>query len=333
VHWLAIGYQLRTNSTGDIDWTLIFGWELKAPRLGIYQIGFQTGSLDSANPNRCFNASFTVGKYFADMSVAGLPTGMKSSIDLDGAHIGDIDAKTSIGLGWLPEHTLSTQDVGANENSRYRVSPSELKVSGPGEYDFVYALQHCLKIESPHPVDGSGWYTPGEVVPITAPSEVEATKDSRAVFRGWSGDYMGGDPKISVMMDKPKRIVAEYVTQYLLTVNSPLGSPQGSGWYDDGSSATFSVASPVSVEGLMGMLGGKYTFDHWRGDSTATTAAVSVTMDGPKTVNAEWRTDNTMPYAMIGALVGIIVIIALALVLVMRRRKAPTKSNMPPASS
>lgn len=325
--WLAISYQLGTNSTGDIDYTLLLlavSGGLDAPRLGTYQIGFQTGDYGYADSSRCFNASFTVGKYLADVSIAGLPTGMKSSIDLDGVHIGDIDAKTSIGLGWLPEHTISTQDVGANETSRYHVSPSQLKVSAPGEYGFAYALQHYLKIESPYPINGSGWYNHGEKVPITAPSEVGATKDSRSVFRRWTGDYSAGDPQISVMMDKPKRIVAEYVTQYLLTVNYPLGSPQGSGWYDEGSSATFSVASPVSVEGLMGMLGGKYTFDHWKGDSTVTTAAASVTMDGPKTVTAEWRTDNTIPYIVLGGIGAAIIV--LVLLLLMKRRKAPASS-------
>jgi hypothetical protein len=323
-HWLAIGYQLRTNSTGDIDWTLVFSWELSTPRLGIYQIGLQTGDYGDVGSSRCFNASFSVGKYLADVSVAGLPTGMKSSIDLDGVQIGDIDTKTSIGLGWLPEHTISTQDVGANETSRYHVSPSQLKVSTPGEYDFAYTLQHYLKIESPYPINGSGWYNHGEKVPITAPVEAGVAKDSRSVFRRWTGDYSAGDPQISVMMDKPKRIVAEYVTQYLLTVNYPLGSPQGSGWYDEGSSATFSVASPVSVEGLMGMLGGKYTFDHWKGDSTVTTAAASVTMDGPKTVTAEWRTDNTIPYIVLGGIGAAIIV--LVLLLLMKRRKAPASS-------
>jgi hypothetical protein len=38
--------------------------------------------------------------------------------------------------------------------------------------------------------------------------------------------------------------------------------------------------------------------DHWTGDSTSTTGAASFTVSRPKAVTAEWRVDNTMPYAL-----------------------------------
>jgi hypothetical protein len=132
---------------------------------------------------------------------------------------------------------------------------------------------------------------------------------SRDTFRGWIGDYRGNDAQISVVMDAPKQVVARYVTQYLLTVGSPMGGPQGSGWYDAGSSASFSVMSYSPAEGLMEMLGVKHVFDHWSGDSTSTMATASVTMDGPKTVTAIWRMDNTIPYIVLGGLGAAIVVL------------------------
>jgi LPXTG-motif cell wall-anchored protein len=77
--------------------------------------------------------------------------------------------------------------------------------------------------------------------------------------------------------------------------------------------------------------GGKYMFDHWSGDSTATTSSASVLMDGPKVVTAEWRTDNTMPYIIIAA-IGAVLIATVALLVLKRRRKAPssTTASQPP---
>jgi uncharacterized repeat protein (TIGR02543 family) len=287
--------------------------------LGNWRIGVQT----LASPLRTlFNASFTVGKYFADISVDGLPNGTRSGIDLDGSRIGEMGTKTSIGLGWFPEHTisLSAPDVALDRpGSRYHAAQSKVKVSSSGEYHFEYVLQYYLTIQSPHPINGYGWFNHGEAVSVSAPAEVGVSKDSRDVFRDWSGDYSGKDPQISVVMDAPKQIAAQYATQYRLTVFSTTGSPQGSGWYDAGSSASFSVTSPVSVEGFMGMLGGKYVFDHWSGDSTATSSSTSITMDGPRTVTAEWRTDNTMAYALVGAIGAAVIIITVLLLL--KRRK------------
>jgi hypothetical protein len=111
--------------------------------------------------------------------------------------------------------------------------------------------------------------------------------------------------------------LAQYVTQYLLTVVSPVGNPQGSGWYDAGSSAIFSVTSPAT-EGIMGMLGGKHIFDRWSGDSNIATTTASVTMDGPKMVVAEWGTDNTTVYAVLLAIGAMAIVVA---VLLVRRRK------------
>lgn len=73
---------------------------------------------------------------------------------------------------------------------------------------------------------------------------------------------------------------------------------------------------------LSGMLGGKYVF--WSGDSTSTMATASVAMEGPKTVTAVWRMDNTIPCIVLGGLGAAILV--LVLLLLMKRRKASASS-------
>jgi hypothetical protein len=158
---------------------------------------------------------------------------------------------------------------------------------------------------------------------VQIPGEVSTGTGVKMVFVRWND----GQTSISrtITMSNDTRLTAEYETQYLLTVNSPMGDPQGSGWYDEGSSVAFSVTSPLTVEGFMGTLGGKYVLDHWSGDLTATTASATITMNGPKTVTAEWHTDNTMPYAIIGGII-LVVIVVVAILLLMKRRRAPTRA-------
>ena len=127
-------------------------------------------------------------------------------------------------------------------------------------------------------------------------------------------------------------LTATFKTQYELKVVSDLGDPQGSGWYDAGSIATFSVTSPQPETGLFGSLGGKVIFQRWTGCSTPNTAqhrTADIVMDSPKTVQAQWTTDNSVPYMILGGIgLALVVVIILALLL-MRRKKAPAPSYAP----
>jgi uncharacterized repeat protein (TIGR02543 family) len=82
-------------------------------------------------------------------------------------------------------------------------------------------------------------------------------------------------------------IVGCYKTQYYLTVTSAYGTPGGQGWYDSGSPASATV-TPLVVSGPSGT---QYVFTHWSGDASGTTSPSDpITMDGPKTATANWKT-------------------------------------------
>jgi hypothetical protein len=151
----------------------------------------------------------------------------------------------------------------------------------------------------------------GSTHTIDANSSVTGGAGKRYVWTSWSNADQIKSQTIGVT--RAMTYTAVFRTQYLLTVSSPVGNPQGSGWYDEGSNATFSVTSPSLAEGLLGILGGNRIFDRWSGDSSVTTANASITMDGPKAVIAEWRADNTMPFvvsAMIAAVLAVLTILA-----------------------
>jgi len=185
------------------------------------------------------------------------------------------------------------------------------------------------KAHSANELPKSFLWTTGSSHTFNVEAAVSGNSGVRYVFIQWSDGTK--DLSRTLTSSYGETYKATYTTQYELQVASQRGDPQGSGWYDEGSSATFSVTTPLTVEGFMGTLGGKYVFDHWSGDSTATTAAASVAMDGPKIVRAEWRTDNSMPYMIVFGIVIAIVVMLTVLLLVRRRRaRFPVSSYMSP---
>jgi hypothetical protein len=142
----------------------------------------------------------------------------------------------------------------------------------------------------------------------------------RYVFMEWSDGSK--DTSRTITATGSVDLTARFKTQYELKATSDIGDPQGSGWYDARSIATFSVASPQPEAGLFGSLGGKIVFKAWTGDSTADTAAASITMDGPKAVQAEWTTDESQPYMILGGIGAAIVVVVIAILLFIRHRSA-----------
>ena len=57
-------------------------------------------------------------------------------------------------------------------------------------------------------------------------------------------------------------------------------------------------------------------FTGWSGDSSADTAAASLTVDGAKSVTANWRTDYTQLYMIAGGLAALLVALLVASLIV-----------------
>lgn len=201
-----------------------------------------------------------------------------------------------------------------------------------------YELQNYLTV-SAEPlgitsVAGDGWYRPGEYVSIGAvPQMISGGQGVRYVFQQWTIDSapVSGNT-VEVTMDVPHRVVAHYKTQYLLTVLSEYGTVVGSGWYDSGSLARFSVNTTVDAR-----YGVREVFERWTGDAEFTSPTAAVTMDSPHTVSAVWRTDSTILYATIALGLGgaFVLVIGLTAIAIGRtpRTEAAKETPLKPAAS
>lgn len=315
-----------TNSKGSFEATLplwTFGSAASPSMMGIWRARVQIEGHFASNgtsPRMTIDASFSVGRYYANVSVNGLPAGMPARLWLDETFLGNVYGTSAIALGWLPEHSLSVEDFTPTNDKRYRAE--NVTIRGPGSYTLTSNLQYSLQVSCEnllmncsdiYPINGSGWYNASQLVTITAPTVVAISNGTRAVFRGWSAGS-ATNPVISVVMNEPKYFTANYETQYYLKVISPMDDPKGEGWYDQGSTANFSVSPSVGIFI-------SHVFAGWTGDSNASNATVSLTMNGPKTVTALWRTDYTIVLGAIATVAVAAFFAVCALYLRLRRRE------------
>lgn len=162
-------------------------------------------------------------------------------------------------------------------------------------------------------------WDPGSTHTLTVNATLQGTPGMRYVFVKW--DDGTTQTTRTITAQQPGNYTATFKTQYQLTVNSDLGNPQGAGWYDAGTEATFSVTSPQPESGFLDSLGGKVSFQSWTGDSTAASLTAKITMEAPKTVQAQWATDNSQAYMILGGIAAALVVVAVVAILMLKRQR------------
>jgi uncharacterized repeat protein (TIGR02543 family) len=171
---------------------------------------------------------------------------------------------TAGGEGWYDSGgsayaTLSSLTVTGAEGTRYAftgwsgdasgiASPSsQIIMDSPKTAAANWKTQYYLNLSanfgavSPE----SGWFDAGSAVTISA-TEPSAGSGERYVWNGWSGNYTGSDNPVSLNVDGAVSASATWTHQYMLTVDSPYGSPTpSSDWFDAGTAISASVNSPI----------------------------------------------------------------------------------------
>jgi len=199
-----------------------------------------------------------------------------------------------------------------------------VSMNAPKTVTATWKTQFLLTID---PKDGqvdksTQWLDSGTTVSVTALSPSKTIeKKSRLVFLGWQGAATSTSNAVTLVMDGPKSLTATWRWQYYLTVETKHGTPSGEGWYDDGSTAEFSIPSEVPMESPFGSLGGKYVFSGWTGDAAATTPKATILMDRPHNVVASWTSDYSMVTAFFVALTAIVATLAVFIVFTIRKQR------------
>jgi M6 family metalloprotease-like protein len=166
-------------------------------------------------------------------------------------------------------------------------NPRQLKVTSNMTIQAMYATQYLLSI---NPNSGtttpSAWYQPNATVTVWAANPSNVTENtSRFIFSSWSGDLSSTSPAITVTMNKPVTLQANWVKQYYVTIISPTGSPNGEGWYNAGSVVTVGVQSTVQYPN-----GTRMIFNGWSSTTLGNDPTTQVTVNSPTRLLAAWKT-------------------------------------------
>jgi hypothetical protein len=267
--------------------------------------------------------------YDISISLSGVPTSASVGIKVDGTAQGTMAGSEIKKLSFKVEtqHVVSLdQYVTGTEGVRYYCAQNTWNVGSAGSRTFEYETQYQFTAatdpDGVTQVTGGGWFKAGTVVQTSqAADAVTGSAGTKYVFKGWKVDgvLQTGNP-VSLTMDKPHKAIASYETQYQLLVDSAYGDPKGTGYYASGSTATFSVTTPVGL--LI-----QQVFTGWDGDYTGSSPTGSIAMDKPHRVHANWVTSYFQLYIAIGALA---VVCVLAAFLLWRRRRAGVPPEMKP---
>jgi len=177
-------------------------------------------------------------------------------------------------------------------------------------------LYSPVAIASSYNETRAGWYDANSEVQLgPAPAVVNLSTTERLQFAGWL-ENSSDSPNLSytILVDRPRNITLSYNTQYYLNVQSAYGATTGSGWYNQGATATFTASTSAGTWPIT------YTLTGWT-VNPPNEAAISngdswtVIVNAPYVVQAQWST-NYLPLIMlfvaatvggtglIGALVG-----------------------------
>jgi hypothetical protein len=122
-----------------------------------------------------------------------------------------------------------------------------------------------------------------EVMSGTHTLQGETTIDfdnfTRIVFTQWDDSSTNPTRQITVANDTT--LTAFYRRQYFVNASSDYGVVQGSGWYDENSTAELQVQPPLIPQRAVG-------FDHWTGDASGSSPQTILTVNSPKAAQAVW---------------------------------------------
>jgi len=227
------------------------------------------------------------------ITLQGLPANLSTNVYINGNYNQTLagGASTTYTLSANNSYAISIDSYvqGSISGSRYYCQNAALQTNSSGNRVFTYVPQYFLTVQTAYgSSSGQGWYTSGVTAYATvSDQQLPEEEGTRNIFTGWSGDANGTQlTSNGITMNGPKVAVADWATQFYLSVDSEPGNATGlagSGWYDSGTQANFTAPGILPVASNT-----RLEFDHWSGEFTGEQPVGSVIMDRPKTVTANY---------------------------------------------
>jgi len=181
-------------------------------------------------------------------------------------------------------------------------NPRQINVGSNITLTAKFITQYLLAVKSPFSnVSGAGWYDSGSAASVSIEPEVDHWNGTRHVFTGWTGDLQTSNSSLSILMDSPKHIEANYKKQYQICFDAA-GLPNGtiielnvngavhnvtlpekySMWFDSGATVSFTVRILKIEAGSS-----TYSLESWH-DSDWSNIASPLNVNKPHTLTANF---------------------------------------------
>jgi hypothetical protein len=283
----------------------------------------------SSSPNPCLSTSSS--SEFAGKAVCGWIALMGSgtehltfTIQFASSHIQTYEFTAGAGMGSYSSggatpiySSMSSQSFAITAGNTYELTVTTTYPTTPVTVTVDGTIMASNPIE----------LTPG-THSVSAPRIVQIDNVTRLKFDHW--DDGSTQPVRSVNVQSDTTVEATFTKQYSLTLVSPSVNATGSGWYDDGSTASFSVPSSIPAQGSLGVIGGQSVFQGWyeNGVLKTTSSTGTISMSSAHSLVAEWRTDYTAPIIVIVIILAAVG--AIAALAIRKKSKRITEPTKPP---
>lgn len=173
----------------------------------------------------------------------------------------------------------------------------EVNMTRPVSVKANWTIQYYVTIVTPvgSPV-GSGWYDAGQRVTVGVKSPtIQNANGERFLLTGWNSSIPSNDPTSQITVHAPVILLASWKTQYELNLQSTYGTPQGAGWYDAGTDVLVNIQAQLNYSNST-----RRIFTGWTGDYTGHATSVTVQMNSPKAITANWTTQYLVTFKIAG---------------------------------
>jgi hypothetical protein len=211
---------------------------------------------------------------------------------------------------------------------------AQITVNSPTSLLAAWKTQYLVTVQSQYgTATGGGWYDAGSPAQISVPSVVDYTNATRRTFAGWIGDYTDPSNNVTLRVDTPKTLTAQWTTQYLVTL-SVSGLPNSTilklnfnnSTYDLAAASSYQawVQSGTSINPTLNqtIVSGitVYKFAGWR-NSTGALVQSPLAANAPGTYVASYTNQLSLPAIPGFPIEGIVVGVILGLLILAIRRK------------
>ena len=172
----------------------------------------------------------------------------------------------------------------------------QVNMTKPESLSANWITQYYVTIVSPTgSPTGSGWYNAGQIATVGVQSSVQYSNGTRLVFTGWNSTTVGKNPSAQITVNSPTTLQAGWRTQYLISIQSSYGGPQGAGWYDAGSNVKIYIQREIDYPNST-----RRIFAGWTGDYAGAASNATLHLNTPKTLNANWNTEYLITFKVNG---------------------------------